>query len=65
VLADGSWLSCNDTSAAKSCPAFNAGSADNVQGLSAWRDTTWYVPTDLAANVGARLGPGDFQGFPF
>jgi hypothetical protein len=65
VLAGGSSLSCNDTSAAKSCPAFNAGSSQNARGWSAWRDTTWYVPTTLGANVGARLGPGDFQGFPF
>jgi hypothetical protein len=65
ILAGNSSLSCNDTSAAKSCPAVNAGSADNRSNWTQWRDTTWYEPEGVPDDVGARLGPGDFQGFPF
>jgi hypothetical protein len=65
VLAGNSSLSCNDTSAASSCAAFEAGTSENVSGWSSWRDTTWYEPVGLPADMGARLGPGEFRGFPF
>jgi hypothetical protein len=64
LLSGDSGLSCNDTTAANSCTAFKAGTSGNRSGWSRWRDTTWYEPVGLPADLGARLGPGDFQGFP-
>jgi hypothetical protein len=65
LLAGNSRLSCNDTSAANSCNAFNAGASNNVSRRAAWRDTTWYEPIGLPADTGARLGPAHFRGYPF
>jgi hypothetical protein len=65
VLSGSSRLTCNDTSAANSCNAFRAGESDNRSNWTSWRDTTWYEPVGLPDDVGVRLGPEDFQGFPF
>jgi hypothetical protein len=65
LLAGNSRLSCNDTSAANSCTAFQAGSSNNVSNWSTWHDTTWYEPIGLPPDTGARLGPNHFQGYPF
>jgi hypothetical protein len=65
VLSGTSKFTCNDTNAANSCTAFRAGESDNRSNWTSWRDTTWYEPVGLPADVGARLRPDEFQGFPF
>ena len=65
ILSGNSSLGCNNTSQTNVCGAFNAGLADNVSHFTNWAETTYYTPKGVPGNVGARLSPQDFDGYPF
>lgn len=65
LLSGNSFLSCNDVASSNSCGAFDAGSSRNKRGFKNWAETRYYRPKGLPGNLGARLSPRDFQGYPF